>query len=95
MKTTDQMITEERIAVFGYDPKARLEYIGTSKPVQYNGQNHRFDFYYNASTRAIEVCYAGYNGTSFWATEISDNETTLPPNLNSAFFEVKKDKFGE
>jgi hypothetical protein len=95
VKTTDEMTVEERIAVFGYDPKAKLKYIGTSNIVQYESRNHKFDFYYNASTKKIEVCYEGYNGTSFWGMEISDTETTLPPELSNAFFEVKKIKFSE
>ena len=95
MKKTDQMTAEERIAVFGYDPKARLEYIGISNPIQYNGKEHKFDFYYNADTKAIDVCYAGCNGSLMSGKEVSDSETTLPLALSNAFFEVKKIKFGE
>ena len=89
LKTTDQMTYEERISTFGYDPLARNVYIGTSSPVRHRGEDHKFDFYYNASTKAIDVCYSGCNGTYMKGREIPDNTTTLPIELSKAFFEVK------
>ena len=89
MKTTAEMSKEERIEKFGFDPLDRLPYIGTSSPVVYRGEKHKFEFFYNAETRRIDVCYAGCNGTHCSGSEIADDMTDLPPALNQAFFEVK------
>lgn len=84
------MTYEERISTYDYDPLARNIYIGTSSPVRHKGEMHKFEFYYNASTKAIDVCYAGCNGTYTRGRELSDDQTTLSFELSRAFFEVKR-----
>lgn len=65
-------------------------YIGTSSPVRHKGEMHKFEFYYNASAKVIEVCYEGCNGTYTRGKELSDDKTTLSFELSNAFFEVKR-----
>ena len=79
---------EEKIARFGYDPEERLRFIGVAGAI-HEGKLDYFDFYYHASSRRIDVCYSGCNGTYRCGLETSDTETSLTPEFSKAFFEVK------
>lgn len=82
------MTTEEKSTRFGYNPDDRLRFIGQAT-VLHKEIEGKFDFYYNTSTKVIDVCYSGCNGTYRSGEELSDTETTLSPEFSKAFFEVK------
>lgn len=79
-----QCSREERIKIFGYDPDAKLGFIGESEkafPYKHrdgNTYSDKFEFYYNKTTGGIDVCHSGCNGTIFRGND-KDGVTTFQP----------------
>lgn len=84
MTHLENMTAEERVKAWGYDPLARLKYIGATEksfPYPYNGHTYqgRFEFYYKHETGAIDVNHFGCNGRIFTGKELPDGKVTFNP----------------
>lgn len=81
---TEEELRLQKIERFGYDPSAKLEFVGL-------GPADKYEYYFNAQTGNIEVCNEGCNGT--WRRgrlRVEDGReiVDLPDEMASDFLET-------
>jgi hypothetical protein len=82
---------DEKVKRFGYDPDMGLDYLGIVRTAKIVFEDVRpldyqdWEIYFNPTSRLIDVCFAGCNGTYFHGRENEDGSTTLHPELDKVF----------
>ena len=91
MPQLKDMTDETRIVAFGYDPLARLKFIGDTKekfPYLHPGDrtiySSRFAFSYNRESGDIDVSHSGLNGRVFTGKVLPDGTIIFtPPHMDT------------